>query len=133
MRARLLTVVAAAALVVCGLPLAAASPAGDLAAAVRLARQPLSPDDGWAAAGVGTTGGAAADDAHVLVVRDRAQLIAAVAGDVPKIVLVSGRIDMNGGLSCADYADPAYDLDAFLAAYDPAVWGRAAKPSGPLE
>ena len=24
-------------------------------------------------------------------------------------------------------------LDAFLAAYDPAVWGRATKPSGPLE
>ena len=134
MRARLLTVAAAAALVVGGLAVpAAASPAGDLAAAVRLARQPLSPDDGWAAAGSGTTGGAAADDAHVLLVRDRAELIAAVAGDVPKIVLVSGRIDMNGGLSCADYADPEYDLDAFLAAYDPAVWGRTSKPSGPLE
>ena len=40
--------------------------------------------------------------------------------------------DANQPLSCADYEDPAYDLDAFLATYDPAVWGRVA-PSGPLE
>jgi pectate lyase len=134
MRARLLTVVAAAVLVAAGLAApAAAAPPADHAAALRLARQPLAPNDGWAAAGAGTTGGAAADDAHVVVVHDRAGLIAAVAGDVPKIVLVSGRIDMNAGSSCAGYADPEYDLDAFLAAYDPAVWGRAVKPSGPLE
>ena len=35
--------------------------------------------------------------------------------------------------TCDDYADPAYYLDAFLAAYDPAVWGRATRPTGPLE
>jgi pectate lyase len=115
-------------------------------AAVRLARQTLPLNDGWAASGAGTTGGAAADDAHVAVVRNRAELIAALGGDaatngqnaVPKIVLVSGRIDLAAdptgkALSCADYADPEYSLDAFLAAYDPAVWGQATKPTGPLE
>ncbi|MEV4343801.1 polysaccharide lyase family 1 protein [Actinoplanes sp. NPDC049596] len=109
--------------------------------ALRLGRQTLAADDGWAAAGAGTTGGSAADDAHVAVARNRAELIAALGGDAatngqnatPKIVFVSGRIDLREGKSCDEFADPAYDLDAFLAAYDPAVWGRAAKPSGPLE
>jgi pectate lyase len=107
-------------------------------AALRLGRQALPAGDGWAAADGGTTGGSAADDAHVFVAHDRAELVAAVAGDATKIVFVDGRIDLNADstgrvLSCADYADPAYSLDAFLAAYDPAVWGRAVKPSGPLE
>ncbi|WP_238019886.1 pectate lyase [Dactylosporangium sp. AC04546] len=96
------------------------------------ARQPLAANDGWGAAGAGTTGGSAADDAHVFVVRTRDELVAAVAGNTPKIVLVAGKIDANAGKTCADYADPAYSLDAYLAAYDPAVWGRVA-PSGPLE
>jgi pectate lyase len=98
-----------------------------------LTRQALAPGDGWAAADGGTTGGSAADAAHVTVERNRAELIAAVAGDTPKIVLVRGRIDMTAGATCADFADPGYTLHAFLAAYDPAVWGRATKPSGPLE
>lgn len=114
--------------------------------ALELGRATLPPNDGWAAAGAGTTGGSAADDAHIAVVHDRAGLIAALGGDAatngqnatPKIVLVSGRIDLDqdaagNTLTCADYADPAYSLDAFLAAYDPAVWGTATKPSGPLE
>ncbi|GAA2357955.1 pectate lyase [Dactylosporangium salmoneum] len=96
------------------------------------ARQALGANDGWAAAGTGTTGGAAADDAHVFVVRTRDELAAAVAGNAPKIVLIAGTIDANEGRTCADYADPQYTLDAYLAAYDPAVWGRVA-PSGPLE
>ncbi|XVV09704.1 pectate lyase [Actinoplanes sp. CA-131856] len=111
------------------------------AAVLRLARQTLGSDDGWGAAGAGTTGGSAADDAHVAVVRNRAELIAALGGDAatngqnatPKIVIVSGRIDLREGRSCDAFADPEYDLGAFLATYDPAVWGRAAKPSGPLE
>jgi pectate lyase len=116
------------------------------AAALRLAREPLAAHDGWASTEGGTTGGAAADDAHVAVARNRAELIAALGGDAlgngtnatPKIVFVSGRIDLSSdpagrSLSCADYADPGYDLGAFLAAYDPAVWGRATKPAGPLE
>jgi pectate lyase len=97
-----------------------------------LARQALAANDGWASAGSGTTGGSAADDAHVFVVHTRDELAAAVAGNTPKIVLVAGQIDANAGKTCADYADPAYSLDAFLATYDPAVWGRVA-PSGPLE
>jgi pectate lyase len=100
---------------------------------LRVARQVLAPNDGWAAADGGTTGGAAADPAHITVAGNRAELIAAVAGDTPKIVLVRGRIDMTAGATCADFADPAYTLDAFLAAYDPAVWGRTTKPTGPLE
>jgi len=109
------------------------------AAALWLARQPLAADDGWAAAGAGTTGGSTADAAHTFVVHNRAELVAALSGEAaPRIVLVDGRfsmsVDADGKpLGCTDYADPAYDLAAFLQAYDPAVWGRAAKPSGPLE
>ncbi|GID92532.1 polysaccharide lyase family 1 protein [Amorphoplanes digitatis] len=140
---------AAAVSVVAALGLSTALPAGAVkpaqagggpsAAALRLARQPLAPNDGWAAAGSGTTGGSAADDAHVFVARNRAELLAALAGDAaPRIVFVSGRFSMSVDdagrpLGCADYADPEYDLDAFLGAYDPAVWGRASKPTGPLE
>ncbi len=107
-------------------------------AALVLARQALPANDGWAAAGTGTTGGSAADSAHVFVVHDRNELAAAVAGSTPKIVFVSGGIEGNvdatgAPLSCADYAAPGYRLDAYLAAYDPAVWGRTAKPSGPIE
>ncbi|MFI7540555.1 polysaccharide lyase family 1 protein [Actinoplanes sp. NPDC049599] len=120
-------------------PTSAPAAAGPSAAALRLARQPLPANDGWAAAGTGTTGGSAADAAHVFVARNRAELVAALSGEAaPRIVFVDGRFSMgvdadNQPLSCADYADPAYDLDAFLQAYDPAVWGRAAKPTGPLE
>ncbi|GIE99307.1 pectate lyase family protein [Paractinoplanes rishiriensis] len=119
---------------------------GPSAAALRMARQTLPAGDGWAAEGTGTTGGSAADDAHVFVARNRSELIAALGGDAltngtnatPKIVFVSGKIDMssdagNKPIGCDAYADPAYSLDEFLATYDPAVWGRAAKPSGPLE
>ena len=124
----------------------AAAAAGLSPDVLRLARQTLPAGDGWASAGAGTTGGSAADDAHIAVVRNRAELIAALGGNAatngtnatPKIVVVSGRIDMNTDaagqpLTCADYADPAYDLQAFLAAYDPAVWGYDARPTGPLE
>jgi pectate lyase len=145
MRVRLIAAaVVSSALVLVGLAApAVASPAlgeGHLRSArhvpggsVALARQVLAPGDGWAAADGGTTGGSAADATHVTEVRNRAELVAAVAGDTPKIVLVRGRIDMTAGATCADFADPGYTLDAFLAAYDPAVWGRATKPSGPLE
>ncbi|TDQ55321.1 pectate lyase family protein [Actinorugispora endophytica] len=108
----------------------------------RVARQVLGPHDGWAALGPGTTGGSAAADEHVYVVRDYAGLRAALEGgrdnDTPKIVLVDGRIDADtddqgAPIGCADYADPGYDFDAYLAAYDPAVWGWDEEPSGPLE
>ncbi|MFC4071221.1 pectate lyase family protein [Actinoplanes subglobosus] len=105
------------------------------------AREVLPVNDGWAASTTGTTGGAAADDAHVFVVSNRAELAAALAGGTdptPRIVLIKGTINANeddagNPLTCADYADPAYSLDGYLAAYDPAVWGRASRPTGPLE
>ncbi|SDS12933.1 pectate lyase family protein [Actinoplanes derwentensis] len=105
------------------------------------AREVLPANDGWAAATTGTTGGSAADDTHVFVVRNRAELAAALAGGTdptPRIVLIKGTIranedDAGTPLTCADYADPDYSLDRYLAAYDPAVWGRATRPTGPLE
>jgi pectate lyase len=125
---------------------ALSAPAGVTAADLRVGRQTLPADDGWAAAGTGTTGGSAADDAHVAVARNRAELVAALGGDnatdganaTPKIVYVRGKIDLrvdaaNNPVGCDAFADPDYSLDAFLAAYDPAVWGTATKPSGPLE
>ncbi|MBB6038063.1 pectate lyase family protein [Phytomonospora endophytica] len=110
-----------------------------------LGRQTLPAGDGWASAGPGTTGGSAASSADVHVAGSRAELVAALGGDnatnkangTPKIVYIRGVIDGfesdDGGLlTCAELADPAYTLDAYLAAYDPAVWGRV-NPSGPLE
>jgi pectate lyase len=116
-------------------PAAASTPS---AAALVIGRQVLAPMDGWASATTGTTGGSAADDAHVFVVHDRDQLAAAVSGSTPKIVFINGGIDGNVDandqpLTCADYADPAWNFDDFLATFDPAVWGRTTKPSGPLE
>jgi pectate lyase len=125
---------------------AAPATTGVSASALRLAREGIAPGDGWASSGAGTTGGSAAADAQISVVRTRADLVEALGGDAltngqnatPKIVFVKGRIDLRTDdsgtpLTCDDFADPGYSLDGFLAAYDPAVWGRAAKPSGPLE
>ncbi|MGO4221175.1 polysaccharide lyase family 1 protein [Lysobacter sp. TAF61] len=115
-----------------------------------LERQTLAPNDGWAsqptaALPQGTTGGSAADAAHVFTVSDRNALVAALAfpDATPKIIRIAGMIDANvddagNALTCADYARPdpqtatPYSLEAFLATYDPAVWGRV-NPSGPLE
>ncbi|WP_026370596.1 pectate lyase family protein [Kallotenue papyrolyticum] len=108
-----------------------------------LGREVLGPRDGWAAAEGGTTGGAAAAPEHVAMVSTWAEFRAALGGaqargDItPRIVYVQGQIDANltpdgRRLTCEDYADPAYSLEAYLAAYDPATWGRR-RPSGPLE
>lgn len=137
-------VIAAAAL--CSLGLAAVgatAAAGDQPDDI--GRQVLPANDGWGSFSTGTTGGAAADADHVFVVHDRAGLVAALGGDnatnasdaTPKIVLVEGTIDGNvddadQALTCDSYRDPAFTLDAYLAQFDPAVWGK--KPvSGPLE
>lgn len=112
-------------------------------------REVLSPNDGWASFGTGTTGGSLAVDSQVYVVTNRAELIAALNNGVPsstspsnpsnepKIIYVDGVIDMNVDdnnqpLTCEDYYRDGFTMEAFLAAYDPAVWGRVA-PSGPLE
>lgn len=91
------------------------------------ARQTLPANDGSASAGAGTTGGSGGS---VTVVQTRDELAAAVSGSAPKMVLVQGTIE---GPSCDGLADPGYTLEAYLAAYDPAVWGRTSDPSGPLE
>lgn len=105
---------------------------------VPLGRQVLPPNDGWAAEGPGTTGGAAAPASNVHVVSTRLELATALAAPSPKIVYVRGHIDGNtddlgNPLTCDDYATDGYTLDAYLAAYDPAVWGRDTEPEGPLE
>ncbi|MFI9639841.1 polysaccharide lyase family 1 protein [Micromonospora sp. NPDC051925] len=118
---------------------------GPSRAAERLARQTLPADDGWAAEGPGTTGGAAAGPDQVHLVRSRADLVRALGGDnatnrtnaTPKVIVVDGVVDGfeadDGSLrSCADLADPEYSLPAYLAAYDPAVWGMV-PPTGALE
>jgi pectate lyase len=105
---------------------------------VPVGRQVLPANDGWAAEGAGTTGGSAAPNENVHFVHDRAGLVAALAAPAPKIIYVTGEIDGNtddsgATLDCAAYAAPGYSLDAYLATYDPAVWGRDREPAGPLE
>ncbi|MGW0473081.1 pectate lyase family protein [Streptomyces coeruleorubidus] len=104
-----------------------------------IGRDTLPANDGWASAGEGTTGGAAADAGHVHTVTDRAELVRALDGgsDTPKIIKIAGTIDANTDddgdrLDCSDYATGGYSLKKYLAAYDPRTWG-AAKPSGPQE
>ena len=104
---------------------------------MELGRQVLPPNDGWASLGTGTTGGAAASSANVFYVSKRSELIKAVSGNTPKIVYITGTIDMNVDdqdqpVGIEFYQDPAYTLEAYLAAYDPAVWGKNL-PSGDLE
>jgi pectate lyase len=125
-------------------PCMAAKPVTDLGGQV------LPAGDGWASLPTdalprGTTGGSAAAPERVHRVRNRNELVAALAypDATPKIVEVEGTIDANvdasnAPLGCEDYHRPdpetgtPYSLDAFLAAYDPATWGRV-NPSGPLE
>jgi pectate lyase len=104
-----------------------------------LGREGLDPNDGFAAMGEGVTGGSTADADHVYVVHTRKELVDALASQsaTPKIIYVEGTIDANVDdnnqpLSCQDYYRDGYTLEAYLATYDPAVWGRN-PPTGPLE
>lgn len=124
----------------------AAAPA-PTAAQLALARQTLAPNDGWGAATTGTTGGSAAADAAVQVVSTRAELVKALGGDnatnatnaTPKIVFIKGVIDANEDdtgtpIECDTYAEgTGYSFDAYVKAYDPAVWGMTTRPAGALE
>ena len=89
----------------------------------------ISPDDaatvGWATQGGGTDGGAGAPAGSVSVVKDRAELLAALDNggrrDEPKVVYVSGTIHGNEAadgrlLGEQDYA-PGYDLDKYLSCF----------------
>jgi pectate lyase len=142
MRSRLLAVAALCSLGLVGAGGTSASATGN---PVDLGHQVLPANDGWASATTGTTGGSAADAAHVFHVTNRTELVQALGGDnksnganaTPKIILVDGTVagnvdDANQPLDCAAYQDPAFTLAAYLAAFDPAVWGRQ-KVSGPLE
>jgi len=98
------------------------------------ARQVLSPGDGWASVGSGTTGGASAE--RVVQVRTAAELKAAVAGDEPKIVQVVGKLDANTTddgrpIACPEYNVAPYTLENYLQTYDPAHWTGPA--TGPME
>lgn len=102
-------------------------------------RAVLPAGDGWAAAEGSTTGGSAATPEHVYTVTDRAELLAAFedAGDAPKIVRIAGTVHGNADaagepVDCAAYESDGYTLEKYLAAYDPATWGKEAV-SGPLE
>jgi pectate lyase/pectin methylesterase-like acyl-CoA thioesterase len=73
-----------------------------------------APADGWAAMAGGTSGGAAAVAAQIYSVSSRAQLLAALAngGSQPKIVKITGAIDMSAGQPYSSRADQ--DLRAMV-------------------
>jgi pectate lyase len=89
------------------------------------ARQTLGAHDGWAAYGTGTTGGAAADAAHVYTVRTWTEFTSALAdgGTAPKIIKVKGVIDAVAE-GCDAFAADGYDFDTYLDTYSPENWGR---------
>ncbi|RDV12382.1 pectate lyase [Arthrobacter sp. RT-1] len=123
---------------------AAPSPVSDPTAQTAqtpLERQVLAAGNGWASEGTGTTGGSAADDAHVYDVSTKAELLAAFAeaGTQPKIVRVHGTINANtaadgSALTCESYAEgTGYSLEQYLLDFDPATYGRSQEPAGPQE
>lgn len=81
---------------------------GHAAAQTDPARQ-AAPADGWASQGGGTLGGSAAPSRHVYTVANRAQLMAAIAngGVDPKIIKLTGIIDMSEGVPYASTGDQA--------------------------
>lgn len=98
---------------------------------------------GWATVDGATTGGG---DTAPIVVTSRAELVAALGGDnlangsndTPTVIVIDGQIDLTADVAGqpqgADaFADPAYDEAAYIAAYDPEVYGRDTEPAGPLE
>ncbi|MFI7178587.1 MULTISPECIES: pectinesterase family protein [Streptomyces] len=139
---RRLALAGAATLVAAGLGAVPLVVKADAVAPADLAHGVLPARDGWAASGSGTTGGAAADAAHVFTVSTRAELVRALSAGpagAPRIIRVKGLIhadadDSGKPQSCADHAaGTGYSLDSYLKAYDPAVWGRAKVPSGAQE
>ena len=141
MRVRIGSVMALCLMVIVGI----SAPIQAAAAGRDLGRQTLSPSDGWAAAEGGTPGGAAADAEHVYVVSTWQEFRDALGGDsargdtTARIIYIEGEINANTDaqgnvLTCEDYAQgTGYSLEAYLAAYDPEVWGTEEEPAGPLE
>ena len=108
---------------------------------VPLEYQTLRANDGWGSFGAGTTGGALASADRIYDVSTRAELKAAFAsaGNEAKIVRVHGELlgnadDAGNPVSCDHYAsETGYSLDAYLAAYDPAIWGWDREPESAVE
>ena len=108
----------------------------------------LPANDGWGSFGLGVTGGSNAASDQIYTVTNRSELIAALndgiypppsttPSNTPKIIYISGVIDANVDdnnvpLACEDYYRDGFTWEAFLATYDPEVWGRI-PPTGPLE
>ncbi|WP_405580380.1 polysaccharide lyase family 1 protein [Streptomyces sp. NBC_01092] len=99
-----------------------------------LGRDVLAAGDGWGSQGAGTTGGSAADAAHVYTVTTWAQFRQALAdgGSAPRIIKVKGMIDAVSE-GCDAFAAEGYDFQRYLADYDPAVWGHDNPVSGEQE
>ncbi|MFG2024657.1 polysaccharide lyase family 1 protein [Streptomyces sp. NPDC048825] len=99
-----------------------------------LGRETLAAGDGWGSEGAGTTGGSAADAAHVYTVTTWAEFKRALAdgGDAPKVIKVKGMIDAVSE-GCEAFVAGGYDLQQYLKDYDPAVWGNDRPASGPQE
>ncbi|WP_338894653.1 pectate lyase [Streptomyces sp. TG1A-60] len=99
-----------------------------------LGREVLAAKDGWASQGTGTTGGSAADAAHVHTVTTWEEFKAALkaGGDAPKIIKVKGMIDAVAR-GCEAFEAEGYDFQQYLADYDPAVWGNDTPVSGEQE
>jgi len=109
----------------------AAAPVAPLPPAADVGHEVLPAHDGWAAEGSGTTGGARAAAKDIYTVSTRKDLVAAIkkAGDRPKIIYVKGTINLSSDdsgreLTEKDYADPAYNFEAYKKAYNPATWNR---------
>jgi pectate lyase len=139
---RMLAVGAAGAIVVGAAPAATAGLAGDVGGR-DLGREVLAPNDGWAAAEGGTTGGAAAGAGNVHHVDTWEEFRVALGGGnargdrTARIVYVHGRLDANlrtadDSVDCAAYEVEGFDMQDYIDAFDPAVWGTES-PSGPLE
>ncbi|MEW2572795.1 pectate lyase [Streptomyces sp. NPDC047070] len=105
--------------------------AGQAAQVRDLGREVLAAGDGWGAEGAGTTGGSAADAAHVYTVTtwDAFKAALQAGGDAPKIVKVKGVIDPVAE-GCASFEAPGYDFDAYLEKYSPENWGLDTDLSG---
>ncbi len=123
-----------AALIGCTALVLAVTGTGAQAGSRDLGREVLAAKDGWGSEGAGTTGGSAADAAHVYTVTTWAQFKAALkdGGSAPKIIKVKGMIDAVSE-GCDAFAVDGYDFQQYLKDYDPAVWGHDNPVSGEQE
>lgn len=107
------------------------------------ALRPISADNGWAGYVRPITGGAAAGAQRTHVVRNRAQLIAALSAaeptlaNEPKIIQIEGVVDLsvdeqNRPLQEEGYRDPEFSWSSYEASYAPATWGKRS-PEGKQE